>query len=144
MNYLLVFRIVISSTRRRSSWVNVNLRQSLRLGAWDVLSLKEDDHLSLLSSELKHLDIGIAALSEVRRPDCDEIMTGGYTYYWSGRSDGYHAQGVAVAVSNKPAAMIIEVTPVNEHIMRRRIRHSLGAVSLVSVSAPTEEREISL
>ena len=50
----------------------------------------------LLSSELKRLDIGIAALSEVRRPDCGEIMAGGYTYYWSGRSDGYHTQGVAV------------------------------------------------
>ena len=43
------------------------------------------------------MDIGIAALSEVQRPDCGEIMEGGYTYYWSGRSDGYHTQGVAVA-----------------------------------------------
>ena len=48
--------------------------------------------MSLLSSELKRLDIGIAALSEVRRPDCGEIMAGGFTYYWSGRSVGYHAQ----------------------------------------------------
>ena len=89
----------VSSTRRRSPWVT--LRRSLRVGAWNVLSLREDDHLSLLSSELKRLNIAIAALSEVRRPDCGEIMAGGYTYYWSGRSDGYHAQGVAVAVSNK-------------------------------------------
>ena len=65
----------------------------------------------LLSSELKRLDIGIAALSEVRTQDCGEIMVGGYTYYWSGRSDGYHAEGVAVAVSNKLTPMIIEVTP---------------------------------
>ena len=71
------------------------------MGAWNVLSRREDDdHLSLLSSELKRLDIGIAALSEVRRPNCGEIMVGGYTYYRSGRSDVYHAQGVAVAVSN--------------------------------------------
>ena len=62
----------------------------------------------LLSSELKRLDIGIAALSEVRRPDCGEIMVGVYTYYWSGRSDGYHTQGIAVAVSNKLTPMIIE------------------------------------
>ena len=46
-------------------------------------------------------------------------------------SDGYHAQGVAVAVSSKRNPMIIEVTPVNERIMRR-IRHSLGVISLVS------------
>ena len=69
--------------------------------AWNVLSLREDDHLSLLSSELKRcLNIGIAALSEVRRPDSGEIMVAGYTYYWFGRSDGCHAQGVVAAVSN--------------------------------------------
>ena len=44
------------------------------MGAWNVLSRREDDHLSLLSSELKRLDIGIAALSEVQRPDSGEIM----------------------------------------------------------------------
>ena len=43
---------------------------------------REDDHLSLLLSELKRLDIGIAVLSEVQRPDSGEIMAGGYTY-WS-------------------------------------------------------------
>ena len=80
----------LSSTRWRSPWVN--LRRSLQLGAWNVLSLREDDHLSLISSELKRLDIGIAALSEVRTPDCSEIMAGGDTDYWDGRSDGYHAQ----------------------------------------------------
>ena len=42
------------------------------MGAWNVLSL--------LSSELKRLNIVIAALSELRRPDCGEIMAGGYTY----------------------------------------------------------------
>ena len=72
--------------------------------------------MSLLSSELKRLNIGIAALSEVRRPDSGEIVVGGYINYWSGRFDGYHAQGVAVAVSNKLTPMIIEVTPFNEQL----------------------------
>ena len=76
------------------------------MGAWNVLSLREDDQLSPLSSELKRLDIGIAALSEVRRLNCGEIMAAGYTHDWSGRSDGYHAQGVAVAVSNNLTPMI--------------------------------------
>ena len=56
------------------------------MGAWNVLSLREDDQLSLLSSELKHLNIGIAALTEVWRPDSGDIMAGSYTFYWSGRS----------------------------------------------------------
>ena len=69
----------VSSTRRQSLWVN--LKQSLHVGAWNVLSLRQDDHLSLLSSELKRLSIGIAALSEVWRLDRGEMMVGGYTYY---------------------------------------------------------------
>ena len=90
------------------------------------------------------MDISIAALSEVRRPDCGEIRAGGSTYYCSGRSDGYHAQGVAVAVSNKLTPMIIEVTPVNERIMTLRIHHSLGVISLVSGYALTEASDLTV
>ena len=82
--------------------------------------------------------------SEVRRPDCGEIMAGGYTNYWSGCSDGDHAQGVAVAVSNKLTPMISEVTPVNDHLMRLRIHHSLGVISLVSGYAPTEANDLTV
>ena len=90
------------------------------------------------------MDIGTAALSEVWRQDCGEIMAGGYTYYWSGRSDGYHAQGVAVAVSNKLTPMIMEVTPVNERIMKLRIRHSLGVISLVFEHTPIEASDLTM
>ena len=107
------------STRWQSPWVNMisNMRRSLGVGAWNVLSQREDDHLSLPSSELQCLNIGIVAL-RFGDKDSSELMMGGYTYYWSGRSDGYHAQGVAVAVSNKLTPMIIEVTPADERIMR--------------------------
>ena len=71
-------------------------------------------------------------------------MAGGYTNYWSGRSDGYHAQGAVVAVSNKLTPMIIEVTLVNERIMRRRICHSLGVISLVHVNAPIEASDLTV
>ena len=69
---------------------------------------------------------------------------GGYTYYWSRCSDSYNVQGVAVAVSNKLTPMIIEVAPDNERIMRLRIRHCLGDVSLVSVHAPTEASDLTM
>ena len=49
-----------------------------------------------------------------------------------------------VAVSNKLSSMIIEVALVNERIMRRRIHHSLGVISLVSVYAPTEVSDLTV
>ena len=81
------------------------------MGAWDVLSRREDDHLYLLSSELKHLNIGFATTIALVT-----LMV---------------TMPVAGAVSKKLIPMIIEVTSVNERIMRRRIRHSLGVISLV-------------
>ena len=47
--------------------------------------------------------------------------------------------------SNKLTPMIIEVTPVNERIMRLSILHSLGGVSLdISVDAPTEASDLTI
>ena len=45
-------------------------------------------------------------------------------------------------MSNKLTPMIIEVTLVNERIMRLRICHSLGVMSLVCVYAPTEASDL--
>ncbi len=126
----------VSSAGRGCS--RFNLRRPLRVGAWNVLSLRDDDRLPLLSSELSRLDISIAALSEVRRPGSGEISEGDFTFYWSGRSDGHHTQGVAVAISNRLAQMVVGVTPVNERILMVRIRHSLGVISVLSVYAPTD------
>ena len=47
-------------------------------------------------------------------------------------------------MSDKLTPMIIEVTPVNERTLRRRIHHSLGVISLVSVYAPTEASDLNV
>ena len=140
----------LSSTERLSP--RLNLRRSTRVGAWNVMSLSEvrdkrtsqrDCHLPQLSAELRRLGVSVAALSEVRRPGSGWVSGGGYTYYWSGRPQG-HLEGVAVAVADRLVPMITEVTPVNERIMRLRISHTLGVISLVSVYAPTGVSEFSV
>ena len=81
----------VSSTRWRPRWVN--LRRFLWEGARNVLTCLH--HLlssSTLTSSMQH--------SLRFRPDRGQIMAGGYTYYWFGHSDGYHAQEVAVAMPN--------------------------------------------
>ena len=47
-------------------------------------------------------------------------------------------------MSNKLTQMKIEVTPVNERIMRQRICHSLGVDSLFSVYALTEASDLTV
>ena len=124
--------------RARRVRPGVNLRRALRVGAWNVLSLSDDHRLPCLSDELRRLRVDIVGLSEVRRPGSGEISRGGYTYYWSGRSDGARLGGVAVGISSRLQSSVVRVTPVDERIMLVRLRHTLGFISLIAVYAPTE------
>ena len=122
----------------RSDHPRLNLRRAFRVGAWNIRSLRQDERLPLLSRELKRLGVEVAALSEVRRPGSGTISVGGYTYYWSGRSDGHHLQGVAIAISSRLLPAVVEVTPVDERIMALRLKHAFGFMSLIAVYAPTD------
>ncbi len=84
----------------------------------------------------------IVGLSEVRRPGSGEISSGGYTYYWSGRSDGARLGGVAIGISSRLQSSVVGVTPVDEPIMLLRLKHTLGFMSLVAVYAPTETSKL--
>ncbi|KAG0723374.1 Craniofacial development protein 2 [Chionoecetes opilio] len=45
---------------------------------------------------------------------------------------------VAIGISSKLQPSVVEATPVDERIMRVRMKHTLGFMSLVAVYAPTE------
>ena len=108
------------------------------MGFWNVLSLSEDHRLPHLSDELSRLRVDMVGLSETRRPGSGETSSKGFTYYWSGTSNGHHVKGVAIGVSSRLQPSVVEVTPVDERIMRLRLKHSLGFMSVVAVYAPTE------
>ncbi|XP_069977672.1 uncharacterized protein [Penaeus vannamei] len=73
----------------------------------------------------------------MRRPGSGIISVGGYTYYWSGRSDGHYLQGVAMSIFSKLQPSVVEVTPVDERIMVLILKVSFGFISLIAVYAPT-------
>ena len=54
-----------------------------------------------LTGELTCLHISILVLSEVFWPGTSSTVVGGYTIYWSGRPDGQHTGGVAIAVAGQ-------------------------------------------
>ncbi len=75
----------------------------------------------------------IVDLTEVRRPGNGETSSGGYTYYWSGRGDFAHLEGVAVRISSQLQSSVTGVTPVDERIILVRLKHTLGFMSLIAV-----------
>ena len=91
-----------------------------------------------LSDELSKLKMDIVGLSEKKRPSSGEISSRGFTYYWFGISNGDRLKGVALGVSSRLQLSVVEVIPVDERIMRLRLKHILGFMSLVTIYAPTK------
>ena len=59
----------------------------------------------------------MVGVSEIRRPGSGETSSKGFTYYWSGMSNGHHVKGVAIGMSSRLQPSVVEVTLVDEHII---------------------------
>ena len=66
----------------------------------------------------------MVGLSKTRMPGSGETSSRGFTCYWSNMINGNHAKGVAIGVCNRLQPSVVEVTPVDERIMRLRLKHS--------------------
>ena len=80
----------------------------------------------------------MVGLSEIRRPDSGETSSKRFTYYWSGMSSGHRVKGVAIGIYSRLQPFVVEVTRVDECIVRLRLKYSLGFMSEVAVYVPTE------
>jgi len=68
---------------------------------------------TILDQELQRWNIQLAGLKEVRWLDSGEANVGDTVFLWSGRTDGCHQDGVALAVQRKLMSSCISWTPVN-------------------------------
>ncbi|XP_069982209.1 uncharacterized protein [Penaeus vannamei] len=101
------------------------------VGAWNIRSLRQYDWLTLLLRELGMLRIEMAALLKVRRPGSSRISVGGYTAL-----SGHHPQGVAIAICSTLQPSVVEVIPVDEHLMVLRQKIAFCFTSLIAMYAP--------
>ncbi len=75
--------------------------------------------------------MNLVRLSETKRPGNGEVSREGYTYYWSGQSDGAHCKGVAIAIYTRLQSSVIGVTPVDECVMLVRLKLALASYLLL-------------
>ena len=94
---------------------------------WNVLSLSKDHQLLHVSDELSRLKVDMVGLSKISRSGSGETSSKGFTYYYFAMSYGHHVKGIASGISNRLQLSVVEVTLVDEHIMRLRLKHSLGS-----------------
>ena len=87
------------------------------MGSWNIPSLSEDHLLPHQPDKFSRLRVDIVGLFKTRRPGSCEISSRGFTYNWSGMSNGAHLRGVAIGIFNRLQPSVVEVTLIDEGIM---------------------------
>jgi len=103
--------------------------------------MRPERRTALVTKELQRLNIDIAALSETRLSEEDQITeeSSGYTIFWKGKPNGVRRDGgVGFAVKTSMVDQIEQPTAISDRLMKLRIPLSCGRfVSILSVYAPT-------
>ena len=107
----------------------------LRMGTWNVRTLRKTGKLHLLLKQLEANDVDIAGLSEIRWQGEGHFQSGDSTVIFSG---GVRGQGgVAVILNKKLRGSMISYNPVSERILVVRLAMRPVNVTVIQVYAPT-------
>ena len=124
------------------------MRYKINFACWNVRTLLDADkskrperRTALVTRELKRLNIDIAALSETRLAEEDQLKEegSGYSLFWVGKRKGERRDGgVGFAIKSTLLDQIERPAAINDRIMKLRIPLSCGRhLSVFSVYAPT-------
>ena len=119
----------------------------LKIACWNVRTLQDNNaslerKTAIVARVLGNYNIDIAALSETRFPGTGELeeVSGGYTYFWSGKPPEENRQsGVGFAIRTEIARNLESLpTGVNDRLMTLRLSTENGQhITLISCYAPT-------
>lgn len=104
----------------------------------DLQQINDCRKTAVIDSELRRLNIDIAALQETRLAADGMLRENDYTFFWQGRSiEEPRLHGVGFAVKNSLLPMIVPPTGGSERILSLCLSTSSGMVNVISAYAPT-------
>jgi len=100
----------------------LQLRNKLRLGTWNIRSMLQLGKVQLLSEEMMQLGVDICGLSEVRWDEQGHFTTlDGHTIVYSGRlTQGM--SGVAIWIHRKLAGALVGYEPISNRVLVVRLK----------------------
>ena len=126
----------------------MNTKYRINVGTWNVRTLLDLDsskhperRTAIVAKELARYRIDIAALSETRLSEEDQLTESGagYTFFWKGKPNGERrVGGVGFAIRSELTNHLEQPHSFSERIMRLRVPlPSKRFVTILSVYAPT-------
>ena len=73
----------------------------MKIGTWNVTTLKNDCHIDILTDEFKRFELDLLGVSETHIPGLGSMKLGDIEFVYSGRKDGAHRQRVVLMMNKE-------------------------------------------
>jgi len=115
----------------------LDLRKSIRMATWNVLTLAKDGYREAMARELARLDIDVACLTEARLTNSGKEIVEGHTFLHSGGTQHHH--GVCLILSPKVKHSLKAWEPISDRLLAARLSHRHGYLTILVPYAPTDD-----
>lgn len=113
-------------------------KHKLIIGNWNVRTMYAAGKAAQIAQEMRNERIEILGISESRWNGSDRIkLATGETIIYSGRDDDTHIHGVAIMLTPKAAAALIDWTAVSERIIIARFYSKHIKLTIIHAYCPT-------
>ena len=129
-------------TRRETRARLLSAKQVVRLGTWNVRTLRGLGKSQQLAAEMQRNRISILAVTETHLSEAGHLMLDeekGYRLVFSGRKDGTTLEGVGIALDAHAWAALRHYQAVSPRILTAEFLSLMGPLMIVVVYAPTED-----
>ena len=126
-------RISTTTHCRRNRW---DLRKSIKIGTWNVITLHAPEHQVALSRELNKLNVTLAGLQETRITGQGKLTVEDSILLYSGGDS--HSHGVGLMLRGPSRDALQSWTLISPRLLTARLRHRHGNMSVIVAYAPTE------
>nr|ADF18552.1 endonuclease-reverse transcriptase [Bombyx mori] len=117
--------------------------KTLRIGTWNVRSLKQDGKLPNVIKEIKRLHVDILGISDTKWPDQGtNFVSDDYVLYYSGGDQRLERYGVGILLTKEISKSVINFVPLSNRAMLITLEAKPFNINIVQVYAPTGDKPV--
>ncbi|XP_065568941.1 uncharacterized protein LOC136032600 [Artemia franciscana] len=108
----------------------------MKIGTWNVLTLRNDYRIDILTDEFRRFELDLLGVSETHIPGVGSMKLGDIGFVYSGTKDGVHRQEEGLMMNKEATKSCLGWEGVKNRILIAHFITKKFRVSVIEVYAP--------